>query len=143
VQDDEQPMRLLPELTPETTPFWSGGAEGKLLITRCQACGHWIHPPQPICPVCLSRDVKPEAVSGDAEVHSFTINYHPFLPNVKLPFAIAIVEFPEQAGMRMTTNIVGYAPEDVFIGMKVHVEFLQQDDVWLPLFRPVDSLQAE
>lgn len=135
--ETETPSRMLPELTVATTPFWTGGAQGQLLVTRCQACGHWIHPPQPICPVCLSREVQPEALSGVAEVHSFTIAHHAFLPHVKVPFTIAIVEFPEQAGLRMTTNILGVAPEDVQIGLKLRVEFLQQEDIWLPLFRPV------
>ena len=135
--ETETPLRMLPELSAENTAFWTGGAHGELRVMRCQDCGHWIHPPQPICPVCLSREVKAEALSGLAEVHSFTTAHHAFLPNVPVPYNIAIVEFPEQAGLRITTNVIGCAPEDVHIGMKVRVEFLQQDDVWIPLFRPL------
>ena len=51
---------------------------------------------------------------------------------------IAIVELPEQAGLRLTTNLVGVAPDDVRIDMDVRVVFEQHDgDVYLPLFEPV------
>lgn len=128
--------RMLPELTPETTPFWTGGAHGLLLIARCQDCQHWIQPPMPVCRVCLSRAIVAEPVSGRAVVHSFTINHQPFLPGMAVPFAIAIVELPEQAGLRLTTNIVGCAPASVHIGMAVTVRFERHEDIHLPLFAP-------
>ena len=128
---------MLPELTLQTTPFWTGGARGLLLIARCQACLHWIHPPMPVCSVCLSRTVAAEPVSGHAVVHSFTINHQPFLPGVVVPFAIAIVELPEQPGLRLTTNIIGCAAESVHIGMAVTVQFERHEDVYLPLFKPI------
>jgi uncharacterized OB-fold protein len=76
-------------------------------------------------------------VSGDAVVHTFTVNHQPWQPGVQVPYVVAIVELPEQDGLRLTTNIVGCAPEEVRIGMPVHVTFEQVDDVFLPLFRPV------
>jgi uncharacterized OB-fold protein len=41
----------LPVLTPETEPFWLGGADGALRFLRCQSCGYYIHPPSPVCQV--------------------------------------------------------------------------------------------
>ena len=49
---------------------------------------------------------------------------------------VAIVELPEQEGLRLTTNLVNCALEDVRIGMPVRVLFEQWEDVWLPLFEP-------
>ncbi len=138
----DAPSRMLPELTPETASFWTGGAQGLLLIARCVACRHWIHPPMPVCSRCLSRDIAAEPVSGRATVHSFTINHQPFLPDMAVPFAIAIVELPEQQALRLTTNIVGCPPEAVHIGMAVTVRFLRQDDVYLPLFTPAEVAEA-
>jgi len=141
-QPDHPPFRMLPELTPETAPFWTGGAQGKLLIARCGACRLWIHPPMPVCRVCLSRDIAAEPVSGRGTVHSFTINHQPFLPGVAVPFAIAIVELPEQEALRLTTNIVDCPPDAVHIGMAVSVRFLRQEDVYLPLFAPTPAAEA-
>jgi uncharacterized OB-fold protein len=143
VQPTESPcLRMLPELTPETAPFWSAGAQGRLLIARCNACGHWIHPPMPVCARCLSRDIMPAPVSGRGTVHSFTINHQAFLPGMDVPFAIAIVELPEQEALRLTTNIVDCPPEAVHIGMEVTVRFLPQGDIYLPLFAPVQAAET-
>ena len=104
---------------------------------RCQDCGTWIHPWSPRCPNCLSKNLSPEPVSGDATVHGFTINYQPWIPGLDPPYVIAIVEFPEQVGLRLTTGIVGCEPGDVRVGMAVHVVFDNYEDVWLPFFEPV------
>ena len=58
------PRNHLPALTAENAFFWHAGERGVLRFMRCQACGHYVHPPLPICPVCKSREVRDEAVSG-------------------------------------------------------------------------------
>jgi uncharacterized protein len=129
-------VRTLPKLGPENTPFWTGGAAGKLLINRCGRCGHYINPPAPICGRCLSRDVTPQAVSGRGTVATYTVNHHPWAPDQLVPYVIAIVELDEQAKLYLTTNIVGCPPDEVRIGMRVKVKFERDDDVYLPLFTP-------
>jgi len=131
-----RPFRVLPAVTPDNEHFWTGGADGELRFLRCGACRYWIHPPAPICPSCLSRDVQPDAVSGRATVHTYTVNWQPWYPNLDPPYVVAIVELPEQAGLRLTTNIVGCEPDDVTIGMAVQVLFEDWDGVWLPFFEP-------
>lgn len=131
------PFRVLPRLTDENRHFWTGGLEGELRFLRCRTSGHYIHPPSPVCPACLSRDLAPEAVSGRATVYSFTVNHQPWFPGMDEPFLIAVVEVAEQAGLRLTTNVVGCGIEDVHIGMAVEAVFEVHDDVALPLFRPV------
>lgn len=135
----EQPFRLLPRLTPETEPFWTGGAEGELRFWRCQACGYWLHPPSPICPECHRKDLAIEAVSGRAVLHTYTVNHQPWYPGLEPPYVVAIVALPEQEGLRLTTNLVGVEPDAVEIGMALQVVFEQYDDVWLPFFEPVSE----
>jgi len=132
-----RPFRVLPAVTVDNEHFWLGGAEGELRFLRCQACGFWIHPPQPICPSCLSRELAVEAVSGRATVFTFTVNWQPWLPNFDPPYVVAIVALPEQDDFRLTTNIVGCEHDEVHIGMEVEVEFEDYDGVWLPYFHPV------
>lgn len=129
-------FRLLPAVTPETEHFWRGGSRGELVILRCTSCGTYIHPPAPVCPSCLGREHKPEPVSGRGEVVTFTVNHQAWNPTVEIPYAIALVELDEQKGLRLATNIVGCRPEDVRIGMRVRVTFLEREDVWLPMFEP-------
>ena len=129
-------FRILPRVTPENEHFWTGGREGELRFLRCATCGYWIHPPAPICPVDLGKALKVEAVSGKAVVHAFTVNHHPWIPGFEPPYVVAVVELPEQEGLRLTTNIVNCDPDDVAVGMAVRVVFDERDQVWLPLFEP-------
>ncbi|HKY90021.1 MAG TPA: zinc ribbon domain-containing protein, partial [Nevskiaceae bacterium] len=80
--------RPLPQLTPENRAFWTGGEHGRLMIHRCEACGHWIHPPSPICPHCRARDVSPHAASGRGTVATFTVNHQPWRPTMAVPFVV-------------------------------------------------------
>jgi len=131
-------MRLPPRLTAINTPYWTGGLAGQLLITRCLSCGYWNHPPSALCRRCLSAEVDPVPTSGDATVVTYTVNHQRWSPDATPdPYVIAIVELPEQAGLRQITNIVNCAVDDVHIGMPVRVTFRRFADVALPLFEPV------
>ena len=70
----------------------------------------------------------------------FTVNAHPWLPDLDPPYVIANVALEEDPRVHLTTNIVGCAPADVQIGQKVAVRFEQQEDVWLPLFELTGEL---
>jgi len=133
----------LPQLTPANEWFWTSGRDGTLRIQGCDDCNALVHPPVPICPVCRSRSWSPVEVSGRATVIGFTVNQHQWLPGFEPPYVIAVVALAEDASVRLTTNIVGRAPEDVRIGQEVTVRFEQHEDVWLPLFEPTGEIDAE
>jgi uncharacterized OB-fold protein len=128
--------RPAPPLIDRTAEFWTGGAAGELRIARCQACGHYTHPPKPVCPRCRTTDMRFEAVSGRGIVHSCTINRYEWVPGMTPPYVVADVELVEQAGLRLQTNVVGCEPEDVEIGMAVTVAFEPAGDTYIPVFRP-------
>ena len=133
----DKPFRVLPRIDDTNEYFWTAGRDGQLKFLRCQDDGTYIHPPAPVCPVCLSRDVLAEPVSGRATVATFTINHQPWYPGLDPPYVVAIVEIEEDPKVRLMTNIVGCPPDDVVIGMPVRVAFEQYaDDVWLPFFEP-------
>jgi uncharacterized OB-fold protein len=134
-------VQPLPEVTELTRAFWEGGARGELRIMRCLTCGRWFHPPAPVCPMCLSSDVAAEPVSGRATVAAFTINHQQWAPGLPVPYVVAIVELDEQTDVRLTTRLVGCEPDAVHIGQRVEVVFEHVEDVWLPLFQPIDSGQ--
>jgi uncharacterized protein len=136
VSEDAPPFRLLPRVDDTNEFFWTSGADSRLRFLRCQTCGYYIHPPSPICPIDLSRDLAPEAVSGRGTVHTYTVNQQPWIPGYDPPYVIAIVELEEQDGLRLMTNVVGCGPDEVRVGMPVEVTFEHNNDVWLPLFRP-------
>jgi uncharacterized OB-fold protein len=126
--------RPLPEVTPYNEHFWRGGDKGRLVFSRCSACATFVHPPAPVCPKCLGRELAPEAVSGRGTVVACTTNHKAWVPGDEVPYVIAIVELDEQPGLRLTSNVVGCAPDRVRIGMRVRVRFEAHGDVWIPLF---------
>ena len=127
----------LPELTDENTPFWTSGERGELVISRCEDCDHAIHPPQLLCPRCQSRRVAPRAVAGSGTVYTFTINHQPWMPDMAVPFVLAVVDVDGAPGVRVTSRLVDCDPAAVRIGQRVTVTFEQSGDVWLPLWRPL------
>lgn len=132
----ERPFRILPRVDELSAAYWQGGADGKLRILRCNACGYYIHPPSPRCAECMSKDIAPQVVSGRATVHTFTVNHHAWIPGFTPPYVVAIVTLEEQESVRIMTNILDCPIEEVSIGMPVEVTFEQHEDVWVPLFRP-------
>lgn len=125
---------VLPELTPITEAFWTGGRDGKLIIMACQSCDHRIHPPQPVCPNCLSRAVAPRAASGDGTIYSFTVNHQPWLPGLPVPYVLVCVDLDDQPGVRITARLKDVDPAEVAIGQKVRVDFEAHEDVFIPVF---------
>ena len=135
----DAPFRILPRVNDENRFFWTSGEDGRLRFLRCDECGFFVHPPSPICPECLCKRLTPTAVSGRATVATFTVNHQPWIPGYDPPYVVAIIEIEEQPSVRLMTNIVRCAPDDVRIGMPVQVAFEHHDDVWLPLFEPAEA----
>ncbi len=133
-----EPKRQLPLLESETAFFWTGGAEGRLLIQQCASCGIYQHPPLPRCRRCHGEDVAPVAVSGRGRIATYTVNHEPWLPGLRVPFVYAAVALEEQSQLYVFTNILGPV-EAVRSGLPVSVTFEQHDDVWLPMFEIKDA----
>jgi uncharacterized OB-fold protein len=136
----EVPFRILPKLSARNRSFWQGGERGELVFWCCQVCEYYIHPYQPICPMCHSKNLAPQVVSGQATVATYSVNHQAWMPGPELPYIVAIVEIVEQPSVRLTTNLVNIAPDAVEIGMPVRVTFEHhpdpEGDVWIPLFEP-------
>lgn len=126
--------RPLPRLDATNRAFWTGGADGKLMIQRCRDCGTFVHPPRPVCRHCLSENLAAEAVAGTGVVDTFTVNYQSWAPGLETPYVIARVAVDGAPGVFLTTNIVGCPVDAVDIGDRVRVNFLQQGEIFIPLF---------
>lgn len=131
-------VRMLPELTDANRDFWTSGGTGVWQLPRCTTCRKFIHPGQPRCTVCLTETLVAESVTGLGTVYTFTISRYPWLEGWETPYVAAVIELDDQPALRVTSNIVGVDPNDVYIGMRVEVEFSAQGEFWVPLFRPID-----
>lgn len=133
--------RKLPALTADSAAFWTGGARGELLIQRCATCARYQHPPLPICPVCRAETLRPTPVSGRGAVKTFTVNRQQWLAGMDAAFVFAAIELAEQPELYVFSNVLA-PPETMRSGLPVEVCFENQDDVWLPLFRPAGEPAA-
>ena len=129
-------LRRVPVLDELNQGFWTAGRNNELRLRRCANCGYWVHPPRPACPRCWGRDLPWEATSGTATLYTYTVNRKAWNPGVPVPYVIGMVELPEQAGLRLTTNIVHCEADDLRIGMALRVVFERQGDHFVPLFEP-------
>jgi uncharacterized OB-fold protein len=131
--------RPAPHPTPFSQPFWDAAGRGELRIQRCRACGRHVFYPRYNCPHCGAVDLEWVQASGRGSVYTYTVARRPTHPAFigQEPYVIAIVELEE--GPRLTTNIVGCAPEEVRIGLPVEVDFEDAGEFSIPLFRPARS----
>jgi len=128
--------RPLPEITPETEPFWEATTDGRLLLKRCADCGRVHYYPRARCPHCGSGATDWTEASGQGTVHSYSVPRQAGGEfGAATPYVLAYVELAE--GPRMLTNVVDCTHEDVEVGMPVEVTFeAAGEDAALPRFRP-------
>jgi uncharacterized OB-fold protein len=129
------PNRILPLVTDANRHFWTCGPSGPLRILRCGNCGRYVHPPNPLCPRCLTFSLSAVAVSGRGSIWSLTTNRHTWIPGFDPPYAIAHIDLEEQPGLRVLSNIVGPGATDARIGDLVEVTFEMHGEIAVPLFR--------
>ena len=131
--------RPVPVVEEWSEAYWAGAREHRLLITRCDACRRYVHPPQPVCPSCRHESLTAVPVSGRGRVYGFSIMHLPGVPGFEPPFAVAVVELDEQAGLLTVGNVLHCAFEDIAVGMPVEVTFeVVSDTVTLPQWQPAE-----
>ena len=124
----------------DNAAFYRGWLDHELRLHRCADCGHWHHPPSPMCPACWSWHVEPTPVSGRGTVYLLMWLHQgapaPGVDYARAPHPVAVVELEEQPGLRITSTVVDAAPDEVAIGLPVEVEWIDRDGVPFPAFRP-------
>jgi len=126
--------------------FWAGAAREALVIPRCAGCRRYVWYPKPECPRCGGGDVAWEEVSGRGSLFSWAVVeralFKPFAD--KAPYVTALVALEEDPAVRLVTNIVGCAAEDLRMDMPVGVVFRPlefsgvEGSVTAPFFAPRD-----
>ncbi|MDB5448372.1 MAG: hypothetical protein JWQ97_3689, partial [Phenylobacterium sp.] len=118
--------------------YWESCARGVLSIQQCPHCQTFRHLPRPTCPNCQSFDYVWTPVSGKGTVYSYTIAHHPVHPALAetVPYNVIVVTL-DDVPVKLVSNLVGVANEDVKIGMPVEVVFEEpRPGIVLPRFRP-------
>ena len=127
----------LPAISTLNQPYWDGLKRRELTLQRCNACSKVWYPPAPFCPVCWSRDVTWQKLSGRGKVNSWVVFHQAYFSSFKddIPYNVAEVELDE--GPRLLTNLVAVDADDISLNMPVEIVFDDvTDDVTLAKFRP-------
>ena len=117
--------------------YYRGLVDQRLVLDRCGHCGHWFHPPLPMCPSCWSTDVRPAEVSGRGVIYLLSIMHTgPPTPGIdySTPYPVAAVELAEQPGLRFTSGVIGDR-KAVAIGVSVVLAWVERDGNPFPVFR--------
>jgi uncharacterized protein len=130
--------RLLPALTPTNRAFWTGGADGLLLVQHCAACDHWYLPSVDACGECGATPAY-APVSGRGNVYTYSTNHHQYHPAIAPPNLIAIVVLDEQDDLRVATNLVNCTEADIAVGTPVGVLFENHGEIFYPVFEPTGA----
>ena len=117
------PIGIPPAVTEETEAFWAAAAQGRLVVDQCDACGATSFPPRGICRSCRGRAMSPLEITGRGRVYSYTVNYQKWTPDLEVPYALVLVEFPDHPGWRVLGRLRGIRPEMVAIDDEVEIGF--------------------
>jgi uncharacterized OB-fold protein len=112
-----------PAVTEETEAYWEGAKAGRLLVERCSTCRAESFPPRGICRRCRGRSMAAVEITERGRVYSYTVNHQRWLPDLAVPYAMALVEFPDHPGVRVPGRVRGCPVEDVAVDMEVEVGF--------------------
>ncbi len=128
-----------PRPNADTAPFWEGCLKGILRFQRCTSCGHVRWPASFLCPKCHSTDSVWERSSARGTIYSYVVYHVAFDPAFKndLPYVVALVDI--ESGPRMLSNIRGYPPEKIKIGMSVELSWEERGNYRLPVFHPATA----
>ncbi|HYC23321.1 MAG TPA: OB-fold domain-containing protein [Candidatus Bathyarchaeia archaeon] len=145
-------MRLRPEFPlpdvdwEETREFWAAAARGELCVPRCAGCARLVWYPEKRCRVCGRERFTWARMSGRGRLFSWSVVRHAFLPQfaAKLPYVAGLVALEEDPAVRIVSNLIDCAPEELTVDMPVEVVFRPlefagvQGRVLAPMFRPVE-----
>lgn len=120
---EREGLGIAPAITAENRRFWEGAARGELVVEHCADCDRHVFPPRGYCPGCGRRDLADVTVTGSGVIYSFTVNWNRWQQGMDVPFAIALVEFPQAPGFRLLGRMRDVGIDDIRIGETVSVGF--------------------
>jgi uncharacterized OB-fold protein len=115
--------RILPVVDDLNRPFWEGCRSGTLVVQACRSCTRLRYPITPVCPRCTGREWSWQPLTGTGAVYTFAVFRHAYNDawRDRVPYTVAIVELDE--GVMMIGDLVEIAPKDVYVGLRVRVDF--------------------
>ena len=91
-----------------------GNGGGRLIGSRCPACGAHFFPAREVCPGCLEQDMERVPLSGQGSLYTYTV-VRQSAPGFPVPYLLGYVDLPE--GVRVLGQLAGLSQDEARIGM--------------------------
>ena len=120
--------------------FYARLAEGRLVTTRCSACGTTAWPPRGFCGECASDAFTWVDLPREGTIHAFTVQDTGLPAGFDGPRVFAIIKLH---GLRVFAIVNGAEPATIVNGQRVRLVPVRVSDDpkgqprWLPAFTPV------
>lgn len=118
---DRKP-RAIPHPTVTSTPLWSGGKNGKLMLQYDRKAGTYQFFPRPLGLHTGSADVEWREASGRGKLYAWTLVHVPARGFEDVaPYVVAAVELDE--GVRVMARLAHVDPKTLKPGFRVRVDW--------------------
>jgi uncharacterized protein len=117
--------------------LWRGGA---FYMQKCDVCAAFVHPPAPLCPVCLSFDLEwTRAPTGGAVLASTTF-HRAYFHEMSPPYSCLCVEL--DAGPLFITNPADCLNGAIQIGARIDLRIKHFENISLPIAHSEDCISC-
>jgi len=114
--------KMTEEISFTTESFYKFVREKKLMGAQCNKCGQITLPPRPMCPKCLSKDLKWKESPLKGKLLTYTvIHVSPQQFQSMAPYAVGIVEL--ENGAHLPGMIKGTPTDQIKVGMNLTLIF--------------------
>ena len=122
-------------------PFWDACKEGKLIVQYCTYDDRKQFPPEPVCGQCgWDFHLTWIETSGRGTIDDYGVTYDTRIRAwaEDQPFNNAVIALEEDPAIKFFSNLPGVPVDEVPVGAKVQVEFLElEDGIKIPEWRVV------
>jgi len=109
-------------------PFWDACNERRLIIQQCTYCDRKQFPPEPTCRECgWQFHLAWLETSGRGTIDGYSITYDSRIQawQADQPFNSVIISLEEEPLIKFHSNLPGVPVDEVPVGAKVQVEWLE------------------
>lgn len=102
--------------------------EGRIMGSRCGACGDVSLPPRPVCKECGSVEIRWEELGGSGEVRAYSVINIPLSRmEDRSPYAVGVVKLDD--GPSVSGLILGVTSGDeLSVGSRVEAEYVKEGE---------------
>lgn len=115
---------IAPVTDEDSTPYWTGLRDHRLVLQRCARCARHRFPAMPSCPYCSALEWSAEEVAAAGEIFSWIVVHHAFAAafRTQVPYVVTTIQL--DCGARVPARFECGEPS---FGLRVAGFFVDHD----------------